>query len=106
MPIKDKKAYPKNWKEIVEEIRARANYCCECPGLCGDHPTMCLEVHGQYAITFRGSVILTTAHLCFTPSCDDRRHLLSMCQKCHNRYDNSHRQRNAAITRANKKLIK
>jgi hypothetical protein len=51
----------------------------------------------------RGLVVLTVAHLDHQPeNCADD-NLKAMCQRCHNRYDQKHRQRNAAATRRGKK---
>lgn len=103
MPIKDKSLYPKDWKAIASEIRKRAGDRCECLGHCGNHLIRCIAQQGS-TLFLKGTVVLTTAHLCFTPSCVDRKHLLSMCQTCHNRYDSSHRVINSRKTREAKRL--
>lgn len=96
MPM-NRKLYPKNWEEIREDILLNALHQCECDGsLCGiDHfMERCQEMHRKPAKSFNGRVVLTIAHLCFDPTCDDRLHLRALCQKCHNRYDISHHVRN------------
>lgn len=44
-------------------------------------------------------IVLTIAHLDHTPENNDPANLKAMCQRCHNRYDQAHRQANAAATR-------
>lgn len=85
MPIKpeNKKRYPKNWKEIRQDILARANNKCE---FCG------IENH---TIRENGSlVVLTIAHLDQTPENCDYSNLRALCQKCHNNYDMPFRVKN------------
>ena len=110
--------YPKNWKGVRARIVERSRGRCECHGECGvDHDIQhqnfvgdetdcdprCTEVHKTPALFFKGDVVLTVAHLDHKPeNCDDD-NLRAMCQRCHNRYDQPHRQANAAKTRAKKK---
>ena len=76
MPIKDKSRYPSNWKQIRQDILARADNKCE---FCG------IE---NYTIRENGSkVVLTIAHLDHTPENCDYNNLRALCQKCHNSYD-------------------
>ena len=100
--------YPKNWKQIVAEIRKRSGNRCECVGECGLHDgrdlffpkaKRCEEVNGQPAKWARGKIMLTTAHLCHNPRCARRKHLKHMCQRCHLRFDLELHKRNSAITR-------
>jgi hypothetical protein len=84
--------YPKNWKQIVAEIRSRARNArgqeqCECKGECGKHRCRCDEINHTPARHSKGNVILTTAHLCHKTKCARRAHLRSMCQLCHLLYD-------------------
>ena len=88
--------YPKNWKEISAEIRLRSGGRCECTGECGLHNGRdlidtyngrCKEMNNTKAKYAKGSVILTTAHLCHKTKCARRSHLKSLCQKCHLRLD-------------------
>lgn len=89
----DRKKYPANWEEIVEEIRLRSGNRCECVGECGLHkttpgPRRCMERHGSEAVWAKGLVVLTTAHLCdCDPPCGNLEHLKHMCQRCHLRVD-------------------
>ena len=95
--------YPVNWKEIVAEIRNRSRNAngeaqCECHGECLKHHGRCEEINRTWAQHRRRKgkvrIRLTIAHLCHTPSCDDRSHLRAMCEPCHLIYDLRCRQRN------------
>jgi len=92
MPIlpENKHRYPKNWKEIREQILFECFYKCE---FCG--------VENK---TYRDNsiVVLTIAHLDHTPENCERENLRALCQRCHNRYDAAHR----AETRKRKKQNK
>ena len=101
MPIRpeNKKRYPKNWKEIRQQILKRADNRCE---FCG------VENH-----TWRPSlsstspsdavwVVLTIAHLDHNPENCDPKNLRALCQRCHNRYDAKHRAATRSHTRAMK----
>jgi len=110
MPIRasERGRYPKDWPAISARIRARSGGQCECAGECGLHrdhpgPRRCLERHGEQAKWARGRVVLTVAHLNHQPEdCRDD-NLKAMCQRCHNRYDQPHRQGNARATRRQQK---
>jgi len=120
MPIKpaNRDRYPKEWKRIRERILARSGGRCECRGECGrKHSEICVcfeepctcergrccELDRFIAATFRGSVVLTIAHLDHEPeNCADA-NLLALCQDCHNRYDRDHRTGTAATTRHERK---
>jgi hypothetical protein len=110
MPIRASEAarYPADWRVISARIRQRAAGQCECAGECGLHrdhpgPRRCEERHGERARWAKGRIVLTVAHLNHQPEdCRDE-NLKAMCQRCHNRYDQPHRQRNAAATRRAKK---
>lgn len=97
MPIsaENAKRYPKDWSAISARIRARANYCCEgIPGQPG-----CGAQQGQRHPITGAVVVLTVGHLDHQPeNCADE-NLRAWCQRCHNRYDQKHRQRNASRTR-------
>jgi hypothetical protein len=87
-------AYPAGWAQFSAFIRfARANGRCECTGECGLHggPTAthrCTEVHHTKARWARGTVRLTTAHLCTCdPRCANPAHVKALCQRCHLRFD-------------------
>lgn len=91
----NRKNYPPDWEIIVADVRVRANGRCECEGECGLHlraasrhrSSRCKERDGHPALFARGTIMLTTAHLCHETRCDDRSHLKQMCQRCHLRYD-------------------
>jgi 5-methylcytosine-specific restriction endonuclease McrA len=120
MPIteKNKGKYPprSEWKKIRAEILARAGNKCERCKLpngkqgwrdkagtfhevgwdfygCSEKPP------GWRAI----KIVLTIAHLDHDPTNNDPANLQALCQKCHNNYDQAHRQVNASITRRRKK---
>lgn len=104
MPIRpeNKKRYPKNWKQIRQQILERAGNKCE---FCG------VENH---TLRYRGTdvsgmelppakVVLTIAHLDHTPENCDPSNLRALCQRCHNRYDAEHRKQTRSHTLAIKK---
>jgi hypothetical protein len=89
-----KPTYPPEWKAVSLHIRLeRAGGQCECEGECGLHrthpgPRRCVERHKAPAVWARGTVILTTAHLCTCdPLCANPAHLKAMCNRCHLRVD-------------------
>jgi hypothetical protein len=100
--------YPANWKAIRRGILVQCEYRCECHGQCGtaiccDSPegrVRCHEEHGKPALTFRGRVVLTIAHLDHMPENCTRDNLKAMCQRCHNAYDKGHRAETRARTKA------
>lgn len=124
MPIKPENVarYPKDWKKVVvPRIRARSGDRCECLGECGlfhygvdgrQHdseimlnrrtPIRCEALNRQAHPVTKSMVVLTVAHLNHTPEdCRDEV-LRHMCQRCHLRYDSSHHQKNARVTRFKK----
>lgn len=93
MPIKDKSRYPKNWKEIREQILERAENKCE---FCG------VENHTYRLNPKTGKesyIVLTIAHLDHTPENCNLENLRALCQKCHLTYDAKHHAENAKKTR-------
>lgn len=109
MPIRpeNRGRYPKNWREISDEIRfGRAAFRCECRGECGRHRDLALDGgrcparHGAVAPISGSKVVLTVAHLDHTPENCDPDNLRAMCQGCHLAYDAKHHAANAARTRA------
>lgn len=101
MPIKpeNRERYPKDWRVISEAIKVRAEWRCE--SVPGQPP--CGAVDGQRHPITGAIVILTVAHLDHQPEhCTDD-NLRALCQRCHNRYDQPHRKKNAAATRRDKK---
>ena len=113
MPIlkSKRRLYPIYWQELSLYIRfRRAGGRCECMGECGLHrthpgPRRCIEHDGEFAVWAKGKVMLTVAHLCHDPSCDDPEHLRAMCQRCHLRYDAKFHAQNASRTRRDRKAI-
>ena len=101
--------YPITWKATswwIREVRAQRR--CECMGECGLHhsngPRRCIERHREPAKWAKGTVILTTAHLCACdPLCDNIAHLKAMCNRCHLRLDIKLHTARAAATRRKKK---
>lgn len=103
MPIRpeNKKRYPKNWKQIREQILQRANNKCE---FCGveNHSLIYRGVDHDGLEKPPARVVLTIAHLDHTPENCDPSNLRALCQKCHNRYDAKHRAETRAQTKAQK----
>jgi hypothetical protein len=101
VPIKPENAarYPKDWRAISDRIKARAGRRCE--SVPGQPP--CGAVHGERHPITGAVVVLTVAHLDHQPEhCEDK-NLRALCQRCHNRYDQPHRKKNAAVTRRTSK---
>src|SRR3990167_2240598 len=99
MPIRpeNKHRYPANWKQIRKEILGRAENRCEFCGV--------LNLSFRERFTYDANkpatmkhirIVLTVAHLDHTPENCDPSNLRALCQRCHNRYDASHRARNRA----------
>lgn len=105
MPV-DFSNYPENWGEIRAAVLQRAKNAdgvpqCECMGECGlhchtdaagavnpgQHPRRCVELNGRPALWAKGTIVLTTAHLCNDPGCPNTDHMKAMCQRCHLRID-------------------
>jgi len=90
MPIsqKNKKLYPKNWKEISFYVRyLRAKGKCE----------FCGAEEGKNNPITNSKVVLTVAHLDHNPTNCNLNNLKALCQMCHNRYDIKHRVYNRFI---------
>ena len=120
MPIKveNRAKYPKTWPLISTLIRKyRAANNCECSGECGTNHAIentsfglngrrrCLARNGERH-PFTGSrVVLTVAHLNQNPADNGEQNLMALCQRCHNRLDSPHRQKNARKTRRAKKAV-
>lgn len=122
MPI-DYTKYPPNWKALRTTVMARAEERCECTGACGSvhhasdrllprcdaphHARIVRPARRPAQWDYAGPipeaavirVVLTIAHLCHDPSCDDLDHLRAFCQRCHLKYDAAHHARNASRTR-------
>ena len=104
MPIskENMKRYPggsinsKEWKEIRAEILERSGNACEGSP---EWPECRAANYSKHPVT-GGNVVLTIAHLDHMPENSDRDNLRAWCQRCHNKYDQPHRQKNAALTRA------
>jgi hypothetical protein len=84
--------YPKNWKQIVVEIRERASTTrgrvqCECRGECLKHIGRCEEIHMTWARARRRrgkvKIRVTVSHLCHSTKCARRAHLRAQCEPCH-----------------------
>ena len=120
MPIKaeNRAKYPKEWALISRLIRKyRAGDNCECRDECGedhrpentqwgcDGQTRCLARNGERHPLTGSKVVLTVAHLDQDPINNRESNLLALCQRCHNRLDAPHRQRNATKTRRGRKAM-
>lgn len=88
MPIapENRGRYPKDWKAIVERVRARSGDRCE------GSPRWphCRAENGQPHPETGSRVVLTTAHLDHTPENCDMSNLRHWCQRCHLVYDQQH----------------
>lgn len=93
MPIKpeNRARYPKNWREIRQEILGRADHCCEWPG--------CGVANGSMNPRTGSRVVLTIAHLDHQPENCAHSNLMAMCQEHHLAYDAKHHQQTAYQTR-------
>jgi len=85
----------KEWKSIRADILERANHACEGSPEWPECRALNYEPHPETG----SKVILTIAHLDHNPSSNDYSNLRAWCQRCHNKYDQPHRQKNAALTR-------
>jgi len=128
MPIKpeNRHRYPANWKDIRQQILARARHRCEeCDLL---NHTIGYRHKGEFihmprALRESGAkvgdiikcadgsqikiikIVLTIAHLDHTPENCDPSNLKALCQRCHLAYDAEHHARNAAATRRNRLAV-
>lgn len=105
MPIRpeNRNRYPSDWPEISHRIRfERAGGRCECQGECGRRTDSgrCPNTHTGIAYDTGSRVLLTTAHLDYTPENCDPDNLRAMCQGCHLHYDRDHHAETARRTRA------
>jgi len=89
----DYKKYPKNWKEIVEKIKERAQDKCE---LCfaPNHHFVVRDIKGQFylgCVPREGEkeieIILTIHHINFNIFDNRAVNLIALCQRCHLRLD-------------------
>ncbi len=97
MPIKseNRARYPKNWKDIVAQVRERSGDRCEGSPL---FPA-CRAPNGEPHPESGSRVVLTTAHLDHTPENCDLENLRHWCQRCHLNYDAKHHAQTAYATR-------
>lgn len=124
MPIKpeNKKLYPKNWKQIREDILKRANDKCEKCGVenhrsifrLSDGDWWYLEAIDEYECVNETvledkysklvKIVLTIAHIDQDPTNNDYSNLLALCQKCHFELDRKHNLKKSRKTREKKQL--
>jgi hypothetical protein len=88
----------------AEGSHEECHWPISCPCSCHDLPgaersTRCTERNGYPADWARGTVMLTTAHLCHDETCANLEHLRHLCQRCHLRYDQPLHQAHALETR-------
>lgn len=136
MPIspEKQKLYPggsinsKEWKAIREEVRERADDCCEWCGApngemiqrSDDGRFWRWATDGETTVIFRAidgvkidpsvndcwglkvKIVCTVAHLNHNPTDNALENLAFLCQRCHLAYDAGHHKRNAAETRRTK----
>lgn len=92
MPIRpeNRARYPKTWRAMVVEARARSGDRCECLGQCGlvHAGGRCDASNGQPHPSTGSKVVLTLAHehgVALEETSIAR--MFHACQQCHNRYD-------------------
>lgn len=104
----DYKNYPANWKsEIVPRIRERAGNKCEWCGVLNlsvgfrkpDSTFIQLRPNDNTDMVKVIKIVCTVMHLNHDLSDSSDENLKFACQRCHNRYDRSHRNLNASNTR-------
>lgn len=97
MPIRpeNRARYPKDWKQIVEQVRERSGDACEGSPAFPD----CRAPNGQPHPVTGSRVVLTTGHLDHTPETRDLAKLRHWCQRCHLVYDREHHAETTAATR-------
>lgn len=97
MPIKpeNKARYPKDWKQIADSIRLRADNKCEGSPMFPE----CKAENGKPHPVTGSKVVLTVAHLDHTPENCHPDNLKAMCQRCHLNYDKHHHAQTAYATR-------
>lgn len=85
MPIlpENRKRYPSNWKDIVQQIKERGGNRCEGSPAYPD----CRAENGKPHPVTGSRVVLTVGHLDHTPENCHPDNLRLWCQKCHNTYD-------------------
>ena len=133
MPIRSERAalYPKDWPEISQRIRARADNRCEFCGVANYalggrrdgkfHAALPLGDNGLRLIWPRPGtfahcegvdwplriikIVLTVAHLDHDETSADEANLRALCQKCHLTYDAKHHARNAAATLRSRRAL-
>jgi len=124
MPIRpeNRRRYPKNWRAIVEQVRARSGDRCEgspaFPDCRVQNGHVGYRVDGRWhwlgdsvddagekidaaiADGFKVTrIVLTTGHLDHTPENCDLANLRHWCQRCHLHYDRQHHNETAYHTR-------
>ena len=80
----------KEWLAIRQDILDRAGHRCEGSPAYPDCRAWNHEDHPDTG----SKVVLTIAHLDHKPENSDRENLKAWCQRCHNTYDQPHRQAN------------
>jgi 5-methylcytosine-specific restriction endonuclease McrA len=102
LPIsaENRRKYPDDWVTIAFEIKhIRAKRMCEGSPA---YPT-CRAKDGEPHPVTGSKVVLTVGHLNHDPTDNRPENLKAWCQRCHNTYDQPHRQANAAKTRRARK---
>ena len=104
MPIRpeNRARYPKHWKSIVSEVRARSGDRCEGSPAFPD----CRAANKAPHPVTGSTVVLTTGHLDHVPENCDLANLRHWCQRCHLVYDAKHHAQTAAATRRSKAATK
>jgi len=121
MPIKNKEAYPANWRDLRRQVQERAGDKCEACGVPNHewgardrkgqwHDWSSIDnlnsdvgysMFGEYPKIIR--IVCTTAHLDHDPGNNDLANLSFLCQRCHLAHDREQRIASAAQTRRARK---
>jgi len=108
MPIKKENAvrYPRDWKQIRQEVLERAGHKCEGSPM---FPDCRVANYAKHPVT-GSKVVLTVAHLNHVPEDvgvpGNRPNLKAWCNRCHLAYDHEHHMRNASQTRHKRKAVR
>ena len=105
MPPCDYNLYAKNWKsEIRPAILERDGHCCKFCGVPNysyvDKDTREQRLPDEPNVI---QIILTIMHLDHVITNNDYDNLAAGCQRCHNRFDREHRNKNSKETNRKKK---
>jgi 5-methylcytosine-specific restriction endonuclease McrA len=93
-----RKHYPNNWPQIRQAVLDRDGHRCR----------HCGAVKGQPHPVSKSQVVITVAHVANKENTMDCRleNLITLCMRCHLKFDTAQRMKNALATIARKKGAK